>query len=172
MTHRQPAPFGSPVFHIRAPVCIFGVGRSPPDFRPPPGLPDSSPSARPTALRPQTCRSYSRHCPQPRQISGRREASNRATCHTVFHRLARHRCHMRYKTRPAHPCSSRTRDKIRPAPAKHPKIAVLLLAGRTFSRHDMPHRSSRKLNTHVRAFGSARGPDDTHVSPKIYPWAS
>ena len=156
-------------------VCLIA---SPPDLRLPrgrcvgAGLLGVPVGGGPPASRPRRELRSARRLEARPGPAGLAAASNRATCHTVFHRLARHRCHMRYKTRPAHPCSSRTRDIIRPAPAKHPKIAVLLLAGRTFSRHDMPHRSSRKLNTHVRAFGSARGPDDTHVSPKIYPWAS
>ena len=114
MTHKQPAAFGSPVFRTRAPVCSSGVGRSPPDLQPATAPPDLQPP------------------PQPRQISGCREAcpparrprcelrsarrlearpgppglaaaSNRAACHAVIHRLARHRRHMRYKTRPVHP---------------------------------------------------------------------
>ena len=113
MTHRQPATFGSPVFRIRAPDCISGVGRNPPDLRPLP-RPARSPAsaaarqisghreACPPARRPRCELRSARRLEARPGPAGLAVASNRATCHAVFHHLASHRRHMRYKTRPAH----------------------------------------------------------------------
>ena len=169
MTHRQPAAFGSPVFSHPCPRLLSSIGRNPPDLRPLP-RPARSPASA-----------------APRQISGRRE-----TCPPA----RRPRCELRSARRlearpgPAGLAAASNRAETAHLPYRHlpfyrapatkfaqhrentPKMSIFLLAGRTFSRHDMPHRSSRKPNTHVRAFGSVRGSDDTHVSPMIYPRAS
>ena len=174
MTHRQPAAFGSPVFSHPCPRLLSSIGRNPPDLRPPPqprpisGLPAAPPNLQPP--------------PQPRQISGRRE-----TCPRCGLRSARR---LEARPGPAGLAAASNRAETAHLPYRHlpfyrapatkfaqhrentPKMSIFLLAGRTFSRHDMPHRSSRKPNTHVRAFGSVRGSDDTHVSPMIYPRAS
>ena len=169
MTHKQPAAFGSPVFSHPCPRLLSSIGRNPPDLRPLP-RPARSPASA-----------------APRQISGRRE-----TCPPA----RRPRCELRSARRlearpgPAGLAAASNRAETAHLPYRHlpfyrapatkfaqhrentPKMSIFLLAGRTFSRHDMPHRSSRKPNTHVRAFGSVRGSDDTHVSPMIYPRAS
>ncbi len=140
MTHKQPAAFGSPVFRIRAPDCISGVGRNPPDLRPLP-RPARSPAsaaarqisghreACPPARRPRCeLRSARRLEPRPGP-AGLAVASNRATCHAVFHHLASHRRHMRYKTRPAHRNHHANGTKLAQHTQNTPKSAIFRKQG-------------------------------------------
>ena len=150
MTHRQPAAFGSPVFSHPCPRLFSSIGRNPPDLRPPRGLPARSPStprqisdhreACPPARRPRRELRSARRLEARPGPPGLAVASNRAeTAHLPYRHLLTHRA-------PA--------TKFAQHRENTPKMSISLLAGRTFSRHDMPHRSSRKPNTHVRALGA------------------
>ena len=151
MTHRQPAAFGSPVFSHPCPRLFSSIGRNPPDLQPLP-----HPARSPTSAAPRQISGHREACPPARRPrrelrSARRlearpgppglaVASNRAeTAHLPYRHLLTHRA----------PATKFTQHR-----ENTPKMSISLLAGRTFSRHDMPHRSSRKPNTHVRALGA------------------
>ena len=169
MTHRQPAAFGSPVFSHPCPRLLSSIGRNPPDLRPLP-----RPARSPASAAPRQISGHREACPPARRPrhelrsarrlearpgpAGLAVASNRAgTAHMPYRHLLTHRA---------------LATKFAQHRENTPKMSIFMLAGRTLSRHDMPHCSSRKPNTHVRAFGSVRGSDDTHVSPMISPRAS
>ena len=124
MTHKQPAAFGSPVFRIRGATPLSHPARHQLS-RQISGHREACPPAR----RPRRELRSARRLEARPGPAGLAVASNRATCHAVFHHLASHRRHMRYKTRPAHRNHHANGTKLAQHTQNTPKSAIFRKQG-------------------------------------------